>query len=71
MAAQAAGCWSRRAFTRFRPNRPGGFLRLSFTMVEAGWVEAAARVVAEIILPETHGANASNTPGAASMRRAL
>ncbi len=49
-AAQAAGVLVTPGFHAFPAEPPGGFLRLSFTMVEAGWVEAAARVVSEIIL---------------------
>ncbi len=51
MAAQAAGVLVTPGFHAFPAEPPGGFLRLSFTMVEAAWVEAAAQVVAGIILP--------------------
>ena len=40
----------RRSSSHYAAEPPGDFLRLSYTMVEPGWVGAAVRIVARIIL---------------------
>ena len=52
-AAQAAGVLVTPGFHAFPAEPPGDFLRLSYTMVEPGWVDAAIRIVAGIILSPT------------------
>ncbi|MGI4811134.1 MAG: PLP-dependent aminotransferase family protein [Janthinobacterium lividum] len=49
-AAQTAGVLVTPGFHAFPAEPPGGFLRLSYTMVDASWVDAAARVIADIIV---------------------
>ena len=48
--AQAAGVVVTAGLHAFPAEPPGGFLRLSYAMLEPDWVDAAARTVAEAVL---------------------